>query len=91
MSQSVHTVSLRKLLRGSGPGRYRIDRTHGDRRLCPACGADCMVMGLPDIACTYEICTCRNGTSYDHLVEQLWCRVHVDRQSDAGDRSGVAR
>lgn len=74
----VTEVTLTNVIRATVSGRVRIDRTHGNRHLCPSCGEDCMTIGLPDLAYTFEVCTCRNGTTYDHLVEQLWHRNHLD-------------
>jgi hypothetical protein len=51
--------------------------THPQMYVCPGCGAEKMhtTVGLPDLAYTFETCTCRVADyTYDHLVEQLWHR-----------------
>lgn len=46
---------------------------HGDKfRTCPSCGINLGATGLPEIAYTFVVCTCRVDITYDHLVEQLW-------------------
>lgn len=65
--------------------RVRFDRSHGDRRRCPGCGRDCMRIAIVDLAYTFEVCECRNGIGYDHLVEQLWHRECLASREETSD------
>jgi hypothetical protein len=46
---------------------------HDHLRTCPGCSANLAVVGLPDLAYTFETCEC-DRVSYTHLVQQLWHR-----------------
>ena len=61
---------LRELHEG---GRVLMDRTHGNRHLCPRDRIDLMKIPVTSLAYTFELCRC-GKPAYEHLVEQLWHR-----------------
>lgn len=75
------------------PGKHAADGprfqcTAARRTTCPVCGSHLMGVGLPDLLYTFEICTCREQSTYDHLVEQLWHRTCFVRRA-GGDLEPV--